>query len=245
MALACRWIWTCASRGPPPAPGSLRDRPSCPSTGSRLSGGSGKYVCRYTRILFYISEEIHVTSKGKAATTAAEPRVVIAFECKKCGHKYVDLSSCRKHKSWSLRIRYYTLRLAKSDVFTPKLWEAKWFVDQVNPSILHDSCCLCSFSTWSSFGSRTRFGACRPAGTAWVGLGTSYRGLPRGKTGTRGTVTDSRFLLPLLFFFLFLLLLLLLLHQREGLGLGLSQPGYTVIVLWTYCEQTDPWHIWG
>ena len=29
------------------------------------------------------------------------------------------------------RIRYYTLRLAKSDVFTPKLWEAKWIVDEV------------------------------------------------------------------------------------------------------------------
>merc|ERR550519_2332692 len=29
-----------------------------------------------------------------------------------------------------IRIRYYTLRLAKSDVFTPKLWEAKWLVDQ-------------------------------------------------------------------------------------------------------------------
>jgi len=29
-----------------------------------------------------------------------------------------------------IRIRYYTLRLAKSDVFTPKLWEAKWVVDQ-------------------------------------------------------------------------------------------------------------------
>ena len=29
------------------------------------------------------------------------------------------------------RIRYYTLRLAKSDVFTPKLWEAKWLVDEV------------------------------------------------------------------------------------------------------------------
>ena len=30
------------------------------------------------------------------------------------------------------RIRYYTLRLAKSDVFTPKLWEAKWIVDEVS-----------------------------------------------------------------------------------------------------------------
>jgi len=29
-----------------------------------------------------------------------------------------------------IRIRYFTLRLAKSDVFTPKLWEAKWVVDQ-------------------------------------------------------------------------------------------------------------------
>lgn len=29
-----------------------------------------------------------------------------------------------------IRIRYYTLRLAKSDVFTPKLWEYKWIVDQ-------------------------------------------------------------------------------------------------------------------
>lgn len=29
-----------------------------------------------------------------------------------------------------IRIRYYTLRLAKSDVFTPKLWEAKWLVDE-------------------------------------------------------------------------------------------------------------------
>merc|ERR1719228_2055000 len=29
-----------------------------------------------------------------------------------------------------IRIRYYTLRLAKSDVFTPKLWENKWIVDQ-------------------------------------------------------------------------------------------------------------------
>jgi len=29
-----------------------------------------------------------------------------------------------------IRIRYYTLRLAKSDVFTPKLWEAKWIVDE-------------------------------------------------------------------------------------------------------------------
>eukprot|EP00092_Neocalanus_flemingeri_P012702 GFUD01013688.1.p2 GENE.GFUD01013688.1~~GFUD01013688.1.p2 ORF type:complete len:103 (-),score=34.82 GFUD01013688.1:901-1209(-) len=29
-----------------------------------------------------------------------------------------------------IRIRFYTLRLAKSDVFTPKLWEYKWIVDQ-------------------------------------------------------------------------------------------------------------------
>jgi len=29
-----------------------------------------------------------------------------------------------------IRIRYYTLRLVKSDVFTPKLWEAKWIVDE-------------------------------------------------------------------------------------------------------------------
>jgi hypothetical protein len=29
------------------------------------------------------------------------------------------------------RIRYFTLRLAKSDVFTPRLWEAKWLVDEV------------------------------------------------------------------------------------------------------------------
>jgi len=29
-----------------------------------------------------------------------------------------------------IRIRYYTLRLAKSDVFTPKLWEYKWIVDE-------------------------------------------------------------------------------------------------------------------
>ena len=31
---------------------------------------------------------------------------------------------------YHFRIRYYTLRLAKSDVFTPKLWEYKWIVDQ-------------------------------------------------------------------------------------------------------------------
>ena len=29
-----------------------------------------------------------------------------------------------------IRISFYTLRLAKSDVFTPRLWEYKWVVDQ-------------------------------------------------------------------------------------------------------------------
>jgi len=28
------------------------------------------------------------------------------------------------------RIHFYTLRLAKSDVFTPRLWEWQWAVDQ-------------------------------------------------------------------------------------------------------------------
>ena len=29
-----------------------------------------------------------------------------------------------------IRISFYSLRLAKSDVFTPRLWEYKWVVDQ-------------------------------------------------------------------------------------------------------------------
>lgn len=29
-----------------------------------------------------------------------------------------------------IRISFYSLRLAKSDVFTPRLWEYKWIVDQ-------------------------------------------------------------------------------------------------------------------
>lgn len=37
---------------------------------------------------------------------------------------------CPPDRITSIRIRYYTLRLAKSDVFTPKLWEYKWIVDQ-------------------------------------------------------------------------------------------------------------------
>ena len=47
------------------------------------------------------------------------------------------LCQCHPHPQnlWEgqqfFRIRYYTLRLAKSDVFTPKLWEAKWIVDEV------------------------------------------------------------------------------------------------------------------
>jgi len=35
-----------------------------------------------------------------------------------------------KDRITPIRIRYYTLRLAKSDVFTPKLWEYKWIVDE-------------------------------------------------------------------------------------------------------------------
>ena len=48
-----------------------------------------------------------------------------------------QLCQCHPHPQnlWEgqqfFRIRYYTLRLAKSDVFTPKLWEAKWIVDEV------------------------------------------------------------------------------------------------------------------
>lgn len=30
----------------------------------------------------------------------------------------------------SIRIRYFTLRLAKSDVFTPRFWEHQYIVDQ-------------------------------------------------------------------------------------------------------------------
>ena len=30
----------------------------------------------------------------------------------------------------TIRISFYSLRLAKSDVFTPRLWEYKWVVDQ-------------------------------------------------------------------------------------------------------------------
>lgn len=33
------------------------------------------------------------------------------------------------------RIHFYTLRLAKSDVFTPRLWEWQWAVDQVTHNI--------------------------------------------------------------------------------------------------------------
>ena len=37
-------------------------------------------------------------------------------------------------KAWTnflhIRIRYFTLRLAKSDVFTPRFWEHQYVVDQ-------------------------------------------------------------------------------------------------------------------
>ena len=44
----------------------------------------------------------------------------------------VNVSHCDVQWYLFFRIRYYTLRLAKSDVFTPKLWEAKWIVDEVS-----------------------------------------------------------------------------------------------------------------
>ena len=39
----------------------------------------------------------------------------------------------------SIRISFYSLRLAKSDVFTPKLWEYKWIVDEHIRSLTEDS----------------------------------------------------------------------------------------------------------
>ena len=35
----------------------------------------------------------------------------------------------------SIRISFYSLRLAKSDVFTPRLWEYKWIVDEYIASL--------------------------------------------------------------------------------------------------------------
>ena len=45
---------------------------------------------------------------------------------------WIILNFPRPYLNMFFRIRYYTLRLAKSDVFTPKLWEAKWIVDEVS-----------------------------------------------------------------------------------------------------------------
>lgn len=39
----------------------------------------------------------------------------------------------------SIRISFYSLRLAKSDVFTPKLWEYKWIVDEHIRSLTEDT----------------------------------------------------------------------------------------------------------
>jgi len=38
-----------------------------------------------------------------------------------------------------IRISFYSLRLAKSDVFTPRLWEYKWIVDEHIRSLTEDS----------------------------------------------------------------------------------------------------------
>ena len=38
----------------------------------------------------------------------------------------------------SIRISFYSLRLAKSDVFTPRLWEYKWIVDDYIAGLLED-----------------------------------------------------------------------------------------------------------
>ena len=39
----------------------------------------------------------------------------------------------------SIRISFYSLRLAKSDVFTPRLWEYKWIVDEHIRSLTEDT----------------------------------------------------------------------------------------------------------
>ena len=47
----------------------------------------------------------------------------------------------------SIRISFYSLRLAKSDVFTPKLWEYKWIVDEHIRSLTEDTGELSSLQT--------------------------------------------------------------------------------------------------